>query len=233
MPNRLLKEGIVDSALLDALSSEAEVCFYRLLVVADDLGRFDARTAIVRSRCFPLKEQSNMSAKVEAWLTELEDKLLILRYSVGGQPYLQIAKWDQRVRSLGKYPEPSDDDLSAFRERLTATRGQLPADCGLGKGKGKGSGASNANDVRFDAATGSWSIPDILRTQWAKAYPAISVDGELAAASAWLIANPANQKSNYARFLTNWLKRSQDRAPGKGSGKASGPADDWTRHAQR
>ena len=80
MPNRLLKEGIVDSALVDSLSPEAEVCFYRLLVVADDLGRFDARTAIVRSRCFPLKEQSNMTAKVEAWLGELEERLLILRY---------------------------------------------------------------------------------------------------------------------------------------------------------
>lgn len=220
MPNRLLKEGIVDSAVIDGLSAEAEVCFYRLLVVADDLGRMDARTAIVRSRCFPLKEQSNMAAKIEGWLTELSDKFLILRYRVAGQPYLQIAKWDQRVRSNGKYPEPSDDDLSAFRERLSADCGQLPADGGLGLGKGKGLGAS-ANVVRFDA--GVWSIPDLLRSQWEKAYPAVNIDSELAGASAWLIANPKNAKSNYGRFLTSWLSRSQDRARPQGGGK---PAND-------
>jgi hypothetical protein len=216
VPNRLLKEGIVDSALLDALSPEAEVCFYRLLVVADDLGRFDARTAIVRSRCFPLKEQSNFTAKVESWLAELEKHMLILRYRVGGQPFLQIAKWDQRVRSLGKYPEPSDADLSAFRERLTAMCGQPPADGGLGLGKGKGSGASNANEVRFDA--GAWLVPDSLKAKWVQAYPAVDVDGELAKASAWLLANPKNAKSNYAKFLNGWLSRAQDRAPAKGGG---------------
>jgi hypothetical protein len=221
-----LKEGIVDSALIDSLSPEAEVCFYRLVVVADDLGRFDARTAIVRSRCFPLKEQSNFSAKVETWLSELADKLLILRYRVAGQPYLQIAKWDQRVRSNGKYPEPSDSDLSAFRERLTANGGQSSAECGLGLGKGKGMGAS-ANDVRFDAAAGSWTVPDLLREQWVKAYPAVDVERELSAAASWLIANPKNTKSNYARFLTNWLSRGQDRAKPQGGGKR----DDYTKGA--
>lgn len=220
MPNRLLKEGIVDSALIDSLSPDAEVCFYRLLVVADDLGRFDARTAIVRSRCFPLKEQSNFSSRVEAWLSELEEKLLILRYKVAGQPYLQIAKWDQRVRSNGKYPEPPDSDMQTFRERLSAAGGQPPAKGGSGLGKGKGTGAS-ANDVRFDAAAGAWSVPDLLQGQWGKAYPAVDVERELASAAAWLMANPANQKSNYARFLTNWLKRCQDRAPAQGNSRST------------
>ena len=215
MPNRLLKEGIVDSERIDALSPDAEVCYYRLLVVADDLGRMDARTAIVRSRCFPLKEQSNMAAKIEGWLSELSSKFLILRYTVAGQPYLQIAKWDQRVRSNGKYPEPSDDDLSAYRERLSAGGGQEPAGGGLGLGKGKGLGAST-NVVRFDA--GEWTVPDLLESQWVKAYPAVDIRKELASASAWLLANPKNAKSNYARFLTSWLSRAQDKAKPQGGG---------------
>ena len=56
-------------------------------------------------------------------------------------------------------------------------------------------------------------IPDELRASWATAYPALEVDTELAKAAAWIIANPSNKKSNYARFLTNWLSRAQDRAP--------------------
>lgn len=49
--------------------------------------------------------------------------------------------------------------------------------------------------------------------QWSEAYPAIDVLQELKKSEAWLIANPKNLKSNYVRFLNNWLSRSQDRAP--------------------
>lgn len=210
MPNRLLKEGIVDSDLINGLSEGAEVCFYRLLVVADDLGRMDARTAIVRSRCFPLKEQSNMGSKIEGWLAELATARLIVRYVVASSPFLQISKWDQRVRSNGKYPAPSDGQLT---DGCQTDDGQSSADGGSGMGMGKGLGASKPNDVRFEAASGEWSVPDLLQSQWVKAYPAVDVAGELAKASVWLVSNPKNQKSNYARFLTNWLNKAQDRAP--------------------
>ncbi len=215
MPNRLLKEGIVDSDAINALSPEAEVCFYRLLVVSDDLGRMDARPGIVRARCFPLKEQSNLNSKIEIWLEELGKAGLITRYQVDGKPYLAIAKWDQRVRSNGKYPPPPDGLMT---DGCLSIDGQLSAECGLGKGEGKGKGASNANEVRFDAASGAWSVPDLLLSQWVKAYPAVDVNVELVAASAWLLANTKNQKSNYARFLGNWLTRAQDRAPRAAAG---------------
>ena len=48
---------------------------------------------------------------------------------------------------------------------------------------------------------------------WQTAFPAIDVQGEINKAAAWLMANPKNKKSNYERFLTNWLSRSQDKAP--------------------
>ena len=38
---------------------------------------------------------------------------------------------------------------------------------------------------------------------------------EIKAMEAWLLANPNNTKSNYERFITNWLKRAQDKAPRK------------------
>jgi len=217
MPNRLLKEGIVDSDRINGLSAEAEVCFYRLLVVSDDLGRMDARPAIVRARCFPLKEQSNLTAKIEIWLEELARAGLIGRYVVDARPYLVISNWDQRVRSNGKYPAPPDSHLT---DNCQTDDGQPAADGGLGLGMGKGLGATKQNDVLFDAATGSWSVPDLLQSQWVKAYPAVDVDGEIAKASVWLLANPKNAKSNYARFLSNWLSKAQDRAPRAGGASA-------------
>lgn len=72
---------------------------------------------------------------------------------------------------------------------------------------------SASTAAAFDADTGHFQIPDLLMQQWRGAYPALSLDVELSKASAWLIANPKNRKSNYARFLTNWLSKAQDRAP--------------------
>ena len=64
------------------------------------------------------------------------------------------------------------------------------------------------------ADDGKWTgIPDALLATWKQAYPALSLDAELSKAAAWILANPRNKKSNYARFLTNWLSRSQDKAP--------------------
>ena len=45
------------------------------------------------------------------------------------------------------------------------------------------------------------------------AYPALDVPREIAAADAWLVANPKNKKSDGARFLNGWLARAQERAP--------------------
>ena len=57
--------------------------------------------------------------------------------------------------------------------------------------------------------------------KWRAAFPAVDISQQIAKAEAWLIANPKNQKSNYARFLTNWMQRAQDYAPSV-SGRAAG-----------
>jgi uncharacterized protein YdaU (DUF1376 family) len=75
------------------------------------------------------------------------------------------------------------------------------------------------------AADGWLGIPDELLRQWDRAYPAVNIDGELAKAAAWIIANPKNRKSNYARFLTNWLTRAQDNAGRVGGGRSNGHSD--------
>lgn len=55
--------------------------------------------------------------------------------------------------------------------------------------------------------------PNALCMAAVKAYPAINVPVEIARAEAWLIANPANAKSDGDRYLNSWLSRAQDRAP--------------------
>ena len=58
-----------------------------------------------------------------------------------------------------------------------------------------------------------WSgITEADRSAWSRAYPACDIDRQLAAAGEWCLANPAKaRKSNWRKFLTNWLTRQQDR----------------------
>lgn len=54
---------------------------------------------------------------------------------------------------------------------------------------------------------------ELAETITAGAFPALDVPREIAAAEAWLVGNPANAKRNGARYLINWLKQAQERAP--------------------
>lgn len=233
MANRLLREGITTSDPINNLSSEEEVLFYRLLVVSDDYGHMDGRTAILKAQCFPLKETATV-ARIETWVDGLVRKTMLARYRIEGCLYLAVLRWDSRIRTKARYPMPTEDSwidprqpganppqLAADVQQSAAHVGGRGARGGLGLGLGLG--ASNDNQVVFDAASGAFNVPDLLMEQWGRAYPAVSLDVELSRASAWLIANPKNAKSNYARFLTNWLTKAQDKAPRVGGGsKANG-----------
>jgi len=105
MPTRYLKPGICDSGSLDKASPMAECLYYRLLVNVDDFGRLDARSAVVRSKCFPLKDTISNN-DTEKLLKELETCGLIILYEIDGCVYLQFTKWDNVARAkISKCPE--------------------------------------------------------------------------------------------------------------------------------
>ena len=66
--------------------------------------------------------------------------------------------------------------------------------------------------ITFSDTTMWEGITEERMALWKKAYPACDIEVELAKAAAWLVANPTKRpRSNYGRFLTNWLSRTQDR----------------------
>ena len=138
MPNRLLRDGVCTSELINLLTSDEEVMFYRLLVCCDDYGYADARPAILKAQCFPLKE-SVTPAHIDRWLQGLAGKGLVARYRKDDKPYLAVNKWEQRVRSRQKYPGPTDDGCQPIDGHVSDIS---PAPDRLGKGKGKGKGAA-------------------------------------------------------------------------------------------
>lgn len=109
MPTRYLKSGIRDSERIDQLSPLAEVFFYRLLVTVDDFGRYDARPAMLKAACFPIKEEVTSSV-CESLLVELVRAGLARVYKADTKTCLQIEKWDSAPRSKeSKYAEMTDD----------------------------------------------------------------------------------------------------------------------------
>lgn len=70
--------------------------------------------------------------------------------------------------------------------------------------------------VTWDAATGLFgNIDEAQRSRWAAAYPAVDLDQAIAAAGNWLMDNPTRRKKNLARFLSNWMARTQERGGSK------------------
>ena len=109
MPNRIIKESICTSENVDQLTAFQETFFVRLMVNCDDFGRMDARTRIIASRLFPLKDIK--PAVIEDALSALESADLIIIYTVDGKPFLQMKTWEkhQQVRAKkSKYPSPDE-----------------------------------------------------------------------------------------------------------------------------
>lgn len=74
-----------------------------------------------------------------------------------------------------------------------------------------------------------------IRAEWQAAFPACDIDRQLAAMKAWLVANASRaHKSNWPRFIVNWLKREQDRGGDeRGSSGRGRPAHRVAHGAER
>ena len=80
------------------------------------------------------------------------------------------------------------------------------------------------SSILFDFSSLKWEgIKEEDLNNWAEAYPAVDIKQELLKMREWIKANPQKgRKSNYRRFITNWLRKEQDRG-GTRRGTPSGP----------
>ena len=108
MPNRLIKDSIHESERINALNDFQFRVWVNLITYVDDYGRGDARPAIIKGRCFPLREE--ITAKnIDAAIQHLAAAGCIRLYSVNGMHYLCFPNWDvhQRIRTkVSKFPAP-------------------------------------------------------------------------------------------------------------------------------
>lgn len=106
MPSRMIREGLLDSDPLRAAGEAAEVLFTRLMLVADDYGRFDGRVTVICRRCWPLGGPDEY--EVLQRLAALVREKLVTLYDVDGKPFIYLPKFNQRLRlkNPSKYPDP-------------------------------------------------------------------------------------------------------------------------------
>jgi hypothetical protein len=79
--------------------------------------------------------------------------------------------------------------------------------------------------IQWTAEAGFSGITESDRERWAAAYPACNIDVQLGQMNEWLLANTAKaRKSNWRKFITGWLTRSQDRGGDLRSSRPTAPS---------
>lgn len=108
MPNRILRDW-TDSLTLCELSAEGERFFTRLIMKADDFGRFHGDERLLKAALFPLLTDIRQT-KVRQWRDEcVTAKLVTLYQDARGREYIEIHNFNQRTRAKeSKYPDPSE-----------------------------------------------------------------------------------------------------------------------------
>jgi hypothetical protein len=222
MPSRMIRESLLNSdRFLGLPDNTSRICYIACLLHADDRGNVEASPgALVRMwRDFGV----DSVAKAEGIAHFLTDHDLIRMYESGDKQFIHVPRFGQRMRSFKRACPPSpwcekveeSNNSPEICPQVAAIVRKSRPEVKRSEEKGRTSSASNAK-IAFSAEAGWENISPRQRDVWERAYPALSLDAEFAAAAAWLMANPENRKSNYARFLNGWLQRAQDRAPRKG-----------------
>lgn len=231
MPTRLVREGWLDSDRVAKVSFGAEAQFLRLLLVADDFGRFDGRLSVIRARCWPQRLDDVTEEKVKGWLTELVEAGLVVPYVVRLRPYIEIPNFRQRNRSAkSKFPGLEEADggepaaaafppppplasASASSGHVTvngrADDGHL-SDSGR-SGDGQRTVRNRVQKVGFDWEAGKFTgITNEDELRWQQAYPDVQVPVEIDKAAVWCMANRQRApRANFSSFLVSWLAREQ------------------------
>lgn len=108
MPNRILRQNILESARVAQLSWADEVFYRRLMSIVDDYGRTEASPLLLRSKCYPLQTDQVRAADISRSMAACQKAGLIVCYDVDGKQYLELLRFGQQQRTPSKCPPPPE-----------------------------------------------------------------------------------------------------------------------------
>ena len=177
----------------------------------------------VASKCKPRgtlirDDKSPMDAEAMVFKVGLpQNKVKIFSRTIDFLLSRQVA-WIERVSSQSGTSVPPECQSSAPEENRIEEKGSTDT---IVSDSSEPKILSQSKRIKWSES--GWS--DIIeedKAKWSEAFPACDISRELAAMHAWLMANPKkSKKSNYARFITTWLSRSQDKGGDAKSNKGS------------
>jgi hypothetical protein len=129
MPTSFLVRGeaYLESERVNSLSGPAEKFYWRLMCAADSFGRMDARPAILRTKLYSLQLDKIRESDMPRLLAECEKAGLVRCYEIAGKPYVEINRFEQRLRTKAKYPAPPSEADPSQTCRTSAAH--LPQTC--------------------------------------------------------------------------------------------------------
>ena len=235
--SRLIRRAILDSEKFNSLSTFAQNFYFRLLLVADDYGLYDARKTLLRCALYPLALEKVSESDVQSGLAACEEAGLVRLYSVEGKEYLQIANYGQRYKAKPKYPLPPDFDGEP--PQSAASRGEsrrTAADDGESRLKTKtqsqthteSQSKSEARSRACERVKPPEGVDEVLRLMRGQANCALNAGqlqlcaesffGEFDAIGWTLKGQPITDWRSIARsYLSKWQER-ENRPRGKGGG---------------
>lgn len=240
MPNRVLRESILDSEAVNSLSPEAELFYRRLMSVVDDFGRFDGRTQVLRSRCYPLTVTKVRETDISRWIAECETAGLIALYEAGGKQFILFHKLGTPRALASKYPNPPDSSarICAHVRPSAYSGSDTNADSKSIASKASGEPAKPASPpepaelpsgvvLTFPVSgkgSRQWHLTQDSLDEFREWFPGVDVLAEFRKAQGWCVVNVAKRKTSggMPKFLHSWLGR-MVQSGGSSNGR-SGPS---------
>lgn len=109
MPNRVIRESMLDSTRYLSIDEGAQLLYCHLLLLADDFGTLSIESAFIGRRCFVNRPTD---LRLDDLVNQLVDADLIRLYKYRDQRFAFIPRFRQRLkRETLKNPQPPDELL--------------------------------------------------------------------------------------------------------------------------
>jgi hypothetical protein len=146
---RSIHPNACQSRKLSEASDGAERCYWRLACHCDDDGRTEDDPELLASFMFPLRREAD-AEQVDAWLAELAELGLLVRYESGGKDYLAVTQWHKYQKPQKKrpseLPEPPSPGDSRSGTRKVRDRSDTPLSRRGVEGSRSGDGAEGESE---------------------------------------------------------------------------------------
>lgn len=117
---RTIKPELFRDQKLQRRPRDERLLFIGIFTHADDFGRIEGDVALIRSVVFPCDADISVK-RVDGWLNNLADDGFIRRYTINGQPFIDLPKWERHQR----VDRPTESPIPHYDERDQSTNGRV------------------------------------------------------------------------------------------------------------